>query len=245
MDSEQPQTFTTNSNDQKMLPKKFHKFWHCNFIFKIQTILPRAHLNPLIFGNQPKNPETNFPRELLILYIQQILSHDFWNFLQILAPFQISQLIEKTKLRTISGPNSLSRPNQPQRRWPQAHHNHRQNTSMLTSSNVFMLEPSTRPRWPRRRRPHLQCSHKIIRDQHGLESQRWSCPRLCSAAAWHCSDHPGMQLLQASRPRWGEQLGERGHQTGMLAVMNMGNSNWWQRRIAITVMDTGFTTYTQ
>jgi hypothetical protein len=116
MDSEQPQTFTTNSNDQKMLPKKFHKFWHCNFIFKIQTILPRAHLNPLIFGNQPKNPETNFPRELLILYIQKILSHDFWNFLQILAPFQISQLIEKTKLRTISGPNSLSRPNQPQRR---------------------------------------------------------------------------------------------------------------------------------
>jgi hypothetical protein len=51
------------------LPKNFHKFWHCTFIFKIQTVLPRALLNPLIFGNRPKNLKTNFTRELLILYI--------------------------------------------------------------------------------------------------------------------------------------------------------------------------------
>jgi hypothetical protein len=73
------QSFLSESltNSLKLLPqgqmtktrllKKFHKFWHCNFIFKIQTVLARALLNPLIFGNRPKNPKTNFTRELLIL----------------------------------------------------------------------------------------------------------------------------------------------------------------------------------
>jgi hypothetical protein len=57
--------------------------------------------------------------------------------------------------------------------------------------------------------PHLQCSHKIIRDQHGLESQRWSCPRLRSVAAWHCSDHLTMVeltiLLQWASWYYGER----------------------------------------
>jgi hypothetical protein len=68
------------TNNLKLLPqaqmtktrllKNFHKFWYCTFIFNIQTVLARALLNPLIFGNRPKNPKTNFTKEILILYIQ-------------------------------------------------------------------------------------------------------------------------------------------------------------------------------
>jgi hypothetical protein len=99
------------------LLKNFHNFWNCTFISKIQTVLPKAPLIHLMFSNGSKNHKTNFNRELLILDIQQNLSHDFRNLLQILAPFLISQLIEKAKLRTVSGPNSLSRPNHRQI-WP-------------------------------------------------------------------------------------------------------------------------------
>jgi hypothetical protein len=80
------------------LLKNFHNFWHCIFISKIQTVLPKAPLIHLIIFNGSKNPKTNFTRELLILDIQQNLSHDFWNFLLFLALFSSSLEKEKAKL---------------------------------------------------------------------------------------------------------------------------------------------------
>jgi hypothetical protein len=51
------------------LLKSFYNFWLRIFIYKIQTVLPRASLILLIIIKWTKNFKTIFIRELMNLYI--------------------------------------------------------------------------------------------------------------------------------------------------------------------------------